>query len=142
MPNSVKPLPRPDDVTGAFWSSLSNDGVLRLQWCKPCARPIHYPRPVCPHCMGNELEMREHSGRGTVHAFTIVYVHPDKAFSGDLPLVVALIDLDEGGRILSNLVSVDPSASAVKIGMPVTLRCERVSDDIVLPKFTPVVAGI
>ena len=142
MPSSERPLPRPDDTTQAFWSSLSDEGILRMQWCMPCNRPIHYPRAVCPHCMGSELVLRQHSGQGTVHAFTIVYVHPDKAFSDDLPIVVALIDLQEGGRILSNLVSVDPSPSAIKIGMPVALRCERVSDDIVLPKFAPVVAKI
>jgi uncharacterized protein len=137
MSEVERPLPRPDDATQAFWSSLSDDGVLRLQWCKPCARPIHYPRPICPHCMGGELEMRAHSGRGRVHAFTIAYVHPDKAFAADLPLVVALIDLEEGGRILSNLVSVEPDPALIAIGMKVALQCERVSGSAVLPKFAP-----
>ena len=88
--------------------------------------------------MGNDLEMRKHSGRGRIHAFTIVHVHPDKTFAADLPLVVALIDLEEGGRILSNVVSVVPDPSVVKIGMAVELRCERVSERIVLPKFAPI----
>lgn len=138
MSNSEKPMPQPDDVTQAYWSSLGDEGILRLQWCKSCARPIHYPRAVCLHCMGNDLEMRKHSGRGRIHAFTIVHVHPDKTFAADLPLVVALIDLEEGGRILSNVVSVAPDPSVVKIGMAVELRCERVSERIVLPKFAPI----
>lgn len=136
MSNPVKPLPRPDETTKAYWASLA-EGTLRLQWCKSCRRTIHYPRPHCPYCLSAETEFRPHSGQGTVHAFTIVHVHPDNAFAPDLPLVVAMIDLEGGGRLLSNVVDVEPSPDAVRVGMPVRLRCEKISDAVGLPRFVP-----
>lgn len=132
----ARPLPIPDPVTRPFWDSLKAHAV-RLQRCGGCARFIYYPRIVCPSCLGDDLQWTPVSGRGVVHAFTIPHRHPNPAFASAAPYVVALVELEEGARMLSNLVDVDPTPEAVKIGMAVNLVYVDVDDAITLPKFRP-----
>lgn len=137
MADATKPLPIPDPVTQPFWDSLRAHAI-QLQRCSACERFVYYPRAVCPACMSNDLAWTPVSGRGIVHAFTIPHRHPIAAFSADGPYIVALVELDEGVRILSNLVGVDPSPEAVQIGMPVEIVYDDVNDEITLPKFRPI----
>ena len=94
---------------------------------------MFYPRSICPSCWSDRLEWVEPKGTGTVHSFTVLH-HPK--FPGyEYPLVCALIELDEGTRIVSNLVGCAPSD--VRIGMPVGLSIEPVDDEMKLPLFRP-----
>ena len=136
MADYTKPLPIPDPVTRPFWDSLKT-GAIQLQRCGACDRFIYYPRAVCPSCLSAELEWAPVSGRGVVHAFTIPHRHPNPAFGVDAPYVVALIELEEGARILSNLVGVEPTPAAVRVGMPVEIVYDEVTAEITLPKFRP-----
>jgi uncharacterized OB-fold protein len=136
MADYNKPLPTPDPVTKPFWDSLKEHAV-KLQRCGGCNQYIYYPRALCPSCMSDDLAWTAVSGRGVVHAFAIPYRHPNQAFASTAPYVVALIELEEGARIMSNLVEVDPTPEAVKVGMAVEIVYDDVTEEITLPKFRP-----
>ena len=130
------PLPVPDPVTKPFWESLKAH-ALQLQRCGACDRFIYYPRAVCPGCLSDDLAWSPVSGRGVVHAFTIPHRHPNKAFAAEVPYVVALIELDEGPRLLTTLVDVAPTPEAVQVGLPVEIVYDDVTPEITLPRFRP-----
>ncbi len=136
MADYAKPLPTPDPVTKPFWDSLKVQAI-QLQRCDACQTFVFYPRSHCPGCLSDDLVWTPVSGRGVVHAFTIPYRHPNPAFREGGPYVVALIELDEGARMLTNLVEVDATPEAVKVGMPVEIVYDAVTDEVTLPKFRP-----
>jgi uncharacterized protein len=136
MPEYTKPLPVPDPVTKPFWDSLKAKAI-QLQRCGGCSQVIFYPRPLCPSCGADDLTWTPVSGRGVVHAFTIPHRHPSPAFRESTPFVVALIELEEGAKMLTNLVDVDPTPEAVKIGMAVEIVYDDVTEEITLPTFRP-----
>jgi uncharacterized OB-fold protein len=136
MADYAKPLPTPDPVTKPFWDSLKAQAI-QLQRCSACQTFIFYPRSHCPGCLSDDLTWTPVSGRGVVHAFTIPHRHPNRVFTADGPYVVALIELDEGARMLTNLIEVEATAEAVKVGMPVEIVYDAVTDEVTLPKFRP-----
>jgi uncharacterized protein len=131
-----KPLPVADPVTAPFWESVKAH-AMQLQRCNGCGRFIFYPRGVCPHCFSDDLAWQPVAGTGAVHAFTIVQRHPSPAFNDEAPYVVALIELDEGVRMLSNLVDIEPDPASVKVGLPVEVVYDDATDEVTLPKFRP-----
>lgn len=131
-----RPLPTPDPVTKPFWDSLKAHAI-QLQRCGDCGRFVSYPRPLCPTCLSDALTWTPISGRGVVHAFAIPHRHPNPAFAAVAPYVVALIELEEGARLLSNLVEVEPTPESVRVGMPVEIVYDDVTEEITLPKFRP-----
>jgi uncharacterized protein len=136
VPDHIVPLPISDPVTRPFWDSLKAHR-MQLQRCGGCQKFIYYPRAVCPACLSDDLVWAPVSGRGVVHAFTIPHRHPNPAFGSQAPYVVALIELEEGVRMLSNLVDVEPTPDVVEVGMPVEVVYEDVTDEITLPRFRP-----
>ena len=131
-----KPLPRPDPVTRPFWDSVKAH-AMSIQRCSACRKYVFYPRGHCPACFGRDLAWTPVSGRGVVHAFTIVHYHSTPAFRADTPYVVALIELDEGVRMMSNLVEVTPDPQHVQVGLPVEVVYDDVTPELTLPKFRP-----
>ena len=128
--------------SGPFWEA-TRQGRLLLQWCNACERAIFYPRAFCPHCSAGAegLEWRPASGRGTVYAAGVEH-RPDAVgatFSGGQPFCVALVELDEGVRVLSNVVGCPPGE--VRCGMAVVVTWEPLSDGRQLPLFTPAPGG-
>jgi hypothetical protein len=121
--------PPPTDISQPFWDATRDQRFL-LQWCQSCRQPIFYPREVCPRCLGTALEWKPASGLGQVHAVSVQ--HPA---TGDDAYAVALIDLAEGVRVMSNVIDCAPDDIAV--GMPVTLAWEPLSDGRNLPQFRP-----
>ena len=115
-----------------FWDGVREHRLL-IQRCGSCGALRHPPRPMCPHCQSLEWDTIESSGRGTVFSCVIPH-HPPLPWFPD-PYVVALIDLEEGTRIVSNVVGVAPEA--VTIGLPVVVRFETFDGDVVLPLFAP-----
>ena len=128
-----RPIPRPDAETAPFWAGTA-EGKLLIQRCPDCGTSRFYPRLVCPNCMSDRIEWTEASGRGRVYSFTVVH-RPPPAFKQEAPYVIAIIELEEGVRMMSRL-RIDPPESA-RIDMPVTVAFDRISDDIVLPGFVP-----
>jgi hypothetical protein len=113
---------------------------LVLQWCTACERALFYPRSFCPHCGagGSGLEWRAASGSGTVYA-AVVESRPEAAgaaFSGGEPYCVALVDLDEGVRMMTNIVGCPPAE--VHSGMAVEVTWEPLADGRQLALFRPV----
>ena len=135
MADYAKPLPIPDPVTRPFWDSVKAHAI-QLQRCGACQRFVFYPRAVCPGCLG-ALTWTPVSGRGVVHGFTIPHRHVNPAFGKGVPYVVALIELEEGVRMLSNLIEVDPTPETVRVGMPVEIVYDDVTPEVTLPKFRP-----
>jgi uncharacterized OB-fold protein len=126
--------PPVSDRAKPFWDA-TRERRLSLQYCRADGKPIHYPREVCPRCLGTDLEWRPASGRGIVYAFTVNYVPGSAPPERPLPYVVALVDLDEGVRMMTNIVGCAPRD--VKVGMPVEVSWEPLSDGRHLPVFAP-----
>lgn len=129
-------MPTPE--TRPFWEAARRH-ELTLQRCRACDRYIYYPRAACPHCLSGDLEWRRVSGRGTLNTFTVVY-RGQKGFSLGPPYVIAIVDLAEGPRLMTNLVGIEPDPAAIRIGMPVEVVFEDVSADVSLPRFRPAAA--
>jgi uncharacterized protein len=131
--------------SSVFWDA-TRAGRLLVQWCTACDRGIFYPRVLCPHCggagttgvAGGPLEWREASGRATVHA-AVVEHRPEAAgaaFADGAPFCIALVDLEEGVRMMTNVVGCPPAD--VHTGMAVTVWWEPLSDGRQLALFRPV----
>ena len=133
----MKPIPRVTHDSWEFWS-FAKQGQLMLRACRSCNSLFYYPRMLCPRCMSDDLGWQRASGRGTVHAFTVVHRAPHEAFRPDVPYVVAIVELAEGVRLLSNIT--DCPADTVTIGMQVEAWFEVVSEDFSIPKFRPATA--
>lgn len=129
-----KPVPVVSEWAEPFWAG-TREGRLMIQKCGDCARPIFYPRAACPHCASDNVGWIEASGRGTVYSYTVVESNAPSAFQADMPYVVAVIVLEEGVRLLSNVVQCDPGQ--LRCDMPVQVVFERLDDQFVLPKFKP-----
>ena len=114
--------PVPDAVTAPFWEGVA-EGVLRIQRCASCGRHVFYPRAVCPHCGGTDLTWVESTGAGRVHSFTVVHRAPPD-YRDEVPYVVALVELEEGVRLMTRLVEVEPSAVRVDLPVEVAIRGE------------------
>lgn len=119
---SPRPYPEPDGETQPFWDAIA-EGRLRIQRCRSCGRYVFYPRSVCPHCMAADLEWTDVSGRGAVHAYTVVH-RAAPGFAEDAPYVVALVELEEGPRMLTRLLDVTPSDAAIGMRVEVAIEGE------------------
>lgn len=127
-------LPQPDALTAPYWEG-ARLGELRLQHCTRCGHAWHPPLPLCPACHSMRIEWRACSGRGVLYSFTVAHhaVHP--AVVEAVPYLVALVDLDEGPRIVSGLPGV-PFGDA-RIGMRLRVRFDDAGDGLRLPQFEP-----
>jgi len=119
-------------TTQAFWDATREQRFL-LQWCTDCQRAIFFPREVCPSCLGSSLAWKESVGRGRVYTFTVEHRPQNPNLVG--PYTVALIDLEEGVRMMSNVIDCDPDQ--VTAGMEVGIAWEALSDGRHLPMFAP-----
>ena len=119
----TRPLPRLDEPdTAPFWEAAC-EGRLVYPVCRGCGAIVFYPRRHCTACTSLDLEWRESAGRGTVYTFTVVRQHGHEYFRSRVPYVVAFIDLDDGFRMLAEVVGVEPEA--VEVGQRVRLEWEE-----------------
>lgn len=135
MTEYKKPLPEIQPWTKEFWEGAKKHKLL-IQQCKDCGINIFYPRKYCPECWSSELGWIEASGKAKIYAHTITLTGVEEKFAEDLPYVLAMVDLEEGIRMMTKVVGVDPEE--VKIGMDVSVVFEDVTDEISLPFFTPI----
>ena len=129
-----RPIPTPSPETEPFWQGC-RDGELLLQRCRACGNLQYYPRAVCTGCLSSDLDWRRASGRGRIHSFTTVHRALSPVFEDDLPYVVAVIELEEGPRMVSRIVGCESRRLAIE--QPVEVAFERVSDELTLPVFRP-----
>jgi uncharacterized OB-fold protein len=118
-----------------FWEGVAA-GKLLIQRCAGCRRLQHPPAPMCPACHSFDMDAIEASGRGVIHSFVVAHHPPVPPFA--YPNVIVLVDLEEGTRLVSRLVGVEPDD--VRIGMPVRVDFETVDRDLALHVFRPVTA--
>ena len=129
-PGRIRP---PHGYDNAWWWNLVNEGKFPIQKCNGCGQLYHPPRPMCQKCRSMDLGWVEASGNGSVYSFTIIH-HPQ--FPGyDFPIVAALVQLEEGTRIVSNVVDCNPED--VEVGMPVRGFIHTDDDGFMLPLFRP-----
>ena len=132
MSEYTKPLPTITDENRPFWEGC-HQGKLRMQKCGDCGH-IRYPiSHVCPKCLSYKFEWADLSGRGEVFSYVVFYQLYNKAFEKDIPYNVALVQLDEGPRMYSNVVGVDNDA--VKIGDEVEAVFDPVTPEVTIPRF-------
>ena len=105
------------------------------QRCEDCGARIFYLRTVCPSCSSDRLAIAQSSGRGVVHTFTTQYRAGHPAFADEVPYTAVLVDLEEGVRVLADLVDCRPED--VRIGMPVSVVFDDVGEGLTLPRFRP-----
>ena len=129
-----KPVPEVNPWARPFWEAAREEKLI-IQKCPDCDQHVFYPRLVCPHCSSKDLEWVEASGKGTIFSYTVVMNNAPSAFIDDIPYVVALIKLEEGVQMLSNIVECDPDK--VMCDMPVEVTFEKLNEDFTLPKFRP-----
>lgn len=127
-----KPLPQPTPWSQFFWDGCKNKKLL-VQKCEDCQKHIFYPKLFCPFCLSQELSWVEASGKGKIYSFTVVYSYQPTEFSDDVPYVIAVIELDEGVRMMSNIVDCNPVE--VQCDMHVEVVFDEVSEEVTLPKF-------
>jgi uncharacterized OB-fold protein len=127
-----KPLPEIDADSAPFWRGTLEKRLM-LPHCRECGRAHFPPRAICPHCHADAIEWKRASGEGTIYTYTVARRAAGPAFEEDVPYVVALIDLAEGPRMMSNVIADD--VGQVAIGAAVRVVFERASDAITLPKF-------
>lgn len=113
-----------------YWQGVKRQELV-LQRCKECGNWLHPPRPMCPECRSLETEWVPSAGRGTIHSWVTYRNSPHPGFKA--PYSVVLVELEEGVRVVSNLVDVTPEE--VSIGMPVEVVFDQVTEEVVLPKF-------
>jgi uncharacterized OB-fold protein len=129
-----KPVPRPDDLSRPFFDG-AREGALMIQRCKGCETHLPPGSRVCTECLGEEVDWVQASGRGTLFTFGIMHQRYHPGFVDDLPYNVAVVELEEGPRLNTNIVGVENEA--LRVGMPVEVVFEELTDEVSLPKFRP-----
>ena len=129
-----KPLPRIDEINRPYWEASRRHELL-LQKCQECGHYRCPPGETCPSCLSDRLEWVKASGRGTVYTWTVFHQVYHPAFEKDIPYAAVAVELDEGPRLITNLV--DCKMEAIYIGMPLEVVFEDVTEEIALPKFRP-----
>ncbi len=137
MTSYTKPLPILSAENEGFWHAARR-GELRMQKCGACGH-IRYPiNHVCPRCLSEVADWEALSGRGTVFSYIVFHQVYNKEFAGDVPYNVAIVQLDEGPRMISNIVGVPNDQ--VKVGDRVEVVFEPATDEISIPRFRPTAA--
>lgn len=127
-----RPVPTMEGMTAEFYGFCAH-GELRFQKCGNCGTWRHVPRLMCADCGSWEWEWERSSGRGRLFTWTVVHRPMHPAFAGEVPYAPAMIELEEGVRMISWVIDCPPEELAR--GMPVAVVFERVDDSLTLPKF-------
>ena len=120
-----------DGDSRPYWEGLKQ-GELRIQRCQACSQAVFYPRALCPHCHSDQLEWIVASGKGTIYTYTVAH-QGFGPFAADVPFVIALVELEEGARMMSRII--DAPRERVTIGAAVSVTFEGSGEDLTLPYF-------
>ena len=127
-----RPLPQATAETAPFWEA-ARAGRLLVQRCSACNHTQFYPRAFCTNCLSNKTGWVDASGLGSIYSYTVCRIAASPAFESRLPLTVAMIDLDEGVRMLANIV--DSDVDRIDVGARVAVCFERIDETCTLPQF-------
>jgi len=129
-----RPVPHPTPETQPYWDACKRH-ELSIPYCLSCKEHFFYPRRFCPRCFGWDIEWRTVSGRGKLYTYSIQYRPQAPGFQP--PYVTAIVQLDEGPRLMTNLVGVEPDPEKIRCDMPVEVDFLELTDEISLPVFKP-----
>lgn len=136
MADYRKPIPKPTPETQDFWDGAQR-GELRLQRCNVCAATYFPPRPFCPSCSSRNVASFTASGKAKLSTYNINH-RPAPGFEAEAPYAIAVVELDEGPRMMTNIVNCPQTPEALQLDMPLEVVFEPITDEISLPKFKPV----
>lgn len=134
MSTPTRPLPQPTPETAHFWEG-TKEGELRLQRCMSCDDAYFPPRPFCPACGSRDVEVFKASGNATLYSYVIN--HRPRPDFGEEPHSIAVVELEEGPRMMTNIVECPQTPEALVLDMPLMVTFEQASEEIALPKFKP-----
>ncbi len=120
-----------DSESRPYWEGL-RQGELRIQRCNSCSKAVFYPRSICPHCHSDQLAWIVASGKGAIYSYTVVH-QAFGPFAADVPFVIAIVELQEGARMMSRIV--DAPRERVAVGAAVRVTFENVAEDLTLAYF-------
>lgn len=130
-----RPIPKATPETEEFWAGARR-GELRIQRCRACGKAYFFPRPFCPHCSSSDVEWFTASGKGKLYSYVINH-RAAFGFEDYAPYAIAVVQLDEGPRMMTNITGVEITPENLPIDMPVEVTWEQLDDDITIPLFTP-----
>lgn len=130
----MKAGPRPTPETLPYWEA-ANQGELLIQRCRSCEKPFFYPRLACPGCGSKEVVWVRASGRATLHTYLVNH-RPAPGFEDDAPYAIAVVELEEGPRMMTNIVGLPNTPEALELDMALEVRFEARGDQMV-PVFAP-----
>ena len=128
----TKPFPRSTAESEPFWRGAREHQLL-IQRCANCSTHIFYPRVLCPQCSGQALEWVRASGKGTIYSYTVIRRAALPSFAQDVPYIFAIVELEEGPRMATNIVSC--RTEEVRIGLPVKVSFDDMTPEVTLVKF-------
>ena len=132
-----RPLPTPmTPEAKPYWDGL-NEGKLMLPKCGDCGKVFFFPRILCPECHSRNVGWIQASGKGTLYSFEIAHRALNPAFKVEPPFILAMVELAEGPRMLSNLINIEPDPNVVKCDMPVEVVFEKQTDEVTIALFQP-----
>lgn len=138
MSSTTKPIPQLRGEERQFFAAAA-EGRLAIQRCPECGETVFFPRTVCPRCRRGTPEWVDAAGAGTVYSFSVVARSAIPGYADEVPYVVALVELDEGVRVMANVLNATPDQ--VRIGMPVGVTFQRragaAGEETVVPQFEP-----
>ncbi|MDA1216353.1 MAG: OB-fold domain-containing protein [Chloroflexi bacterium] len=131
------PLPNSQPESDYYWEKAKAH-ELWLRKCNECGDAYFYPRDICPNCYSNNVTWIQASGKATLYAYSIVERGPTPPFRDVVPYIAAVVELEEGPRMPTNLVDVPFDEEHIKVGMALQVTFHDVTDEVTLPKFRPV----
>lgn len=131
-----KPIPVPQAESDFYWQK-AKERELWLRKCNACGNVYFYPRDISPCCFSRDTTWVQASGRATLYTYGIVHRAPHPGFAQDAPFVTAIVELEEGPHMPTNIVMDDPTPEKLQIGMPLQVVFQDINDKIALPKFRP-----
>ena len=132
-PNMQRFVPQPTPETQHYWDG-TKQGELRLQRCDDCAHVYFPPRPFCPKCTCRNVSVFVASGKASLWSY-VIHHRPMPGFTP--PYAIAVVQLAEGPRMMSNILESEQTPEALQLDMPLEVTFEAISDDITLTQFRP-----
>ncbi len=129
------PIPKPTPETQPFWDAAKQRRLV-FQACDDCGTRYFYPRPLCPNCLSRAVQWVEASGRARLHTFVINH-RPPRNYPLAAPFVIGIVELEEGPRMMSHVIGVDPDPRTLRCDLPLEVVFEDITETITLPKFRP-----
>ena len=131
-----KPIPVPQGESDYYWEKAKEE-ELWLRKCNECQEAYFYPRDISPCCFSKDTSWIQASGRAKLFTYGIVHRAPHAGFVDDVPFVTAIVQLEEGPKMATNIVMDDPTPEKLQIDMALEVVFDSITDEITLPKFKP-----